>query len=115
MWRKRDQDFVELLDDPVKVEKRLTELASVRNWSVIAAIPMVILVFWVGFMILSGIIQNSGRLSPVTSWHINGIINSIFVLVTLLVCLSKAVSAHNELRMLLLFKKLRDDKSPVTP
>ena len=115
MWRKRDQDFVELLDDRMKLEKHLNVLASVRKWSAIATIPMVMLVFWVGFTILSGIIQNSGRLNPVTSWHISGIINLIFVLVSLLVCLSKAVSAHNELRMLLLYKKLRDGKSPVTP
>ena len=104
-----------MLDDGEKLEKHLNELASIRKWSAIATIPMVMLVFWVGFTILCGLIQNSGRLTPVTSWHVSAIINSIFVLVSLLVCFSKAVSAHNELRMLLLYKKLRDGKSPVTP
>lgn len=115
MWKKRDQVFVQVLGDAAKLDKRLNELGSVRKWCGIASIPMVLVIFYVGFTILSGITQTSGRLDHVTTWHVGGIINSIFTIVSLLICLSKAVCAHNELRMLLLFKTLREDKSVSTP
>lgn len=94
MFTKRDQQFLELLDDPVKLEKRLVDLAGVRKVTTFAAGFSGVAFFVCVFL---GMQQVPFSISPGAA-------------LMLLLVIQQAISAclaHGELRTLLTFRALR--------
>jgi hypothetical protein len=116
MFEKSDQDFLGLLDDPANLEKRIQQCGRTRLNGVIAGALMTVFIFGQVFWVL-GIHQSS--VSPGTPSGIQPppgmvLLPLLFAILAVQQAL-RALAAHGELRTLLLFKKLRDDKSVVTP
>lgn len=116
MMKKADQDFLTSLSDEVKLEKRIQEFVSSRMWNTISAVVLAILTF---AHVLFLIVIYKDSISTTNPFGVNipapmMLMPAVFFPL-LLINAIKAVAAHCEIRMLLLFKKLRDDKSVVTP
>lgn len=113
MLKKQDHDFSEMLDDRAKVENRLTELARQRLLSGISAAVSALVLFSILFMLLSATVRTPGLSNqPSAATPISGCLILLFSSAT---SLARAIGAHSEIRTLLVFRKLRDDRSVVTP
>jgi uncharacterized membrane protein (DUF485 family) len=105
-FRKRDLDFLEMLEDPAKIESRLAELASQRLLFGISAAMAALVFFFVLFVLLSANIRLVGQSS------IAAPVSGCLTMVALLsVMLARAIGAHSEIRTLFTFKNLRDMRS----
>lgn len=116
MFEKSDHDFQALLDDPVKLVERIQGLARTRRWNTISATVLAVYIFGHVLWVLSIYRSSVSHQTPLGLNTPPGMV--LLPLVFALLVLQQAVQAviaHSELRMLLLFKKLRDDKSVVTP
>lgn len=102
MFEKSDQNFQALLDDPDKLEKRVGTLRTMRLVNTISAAFGLIAFFAILFMMLGKHIKDT---PPAL----------VLMIVIFIQPAIAAMMAHNEIRLLLLFKKLRDDKSVVIP
>ena len=108
MFKKLDHDFLEILEEPAKLEKRLTDLASQRFSFTITA-TMAALVFFITLFILLGTNIRSLDLPKHPSISIAPPVSGCLIMLTMLtVMLARAIGAHSEIRTLLTFKKLRD-------
>lgn len=116
MFDKSDQNFLRLLDDPVKLDQRISQRGRTRRNGFIAGVLMTVFIFGQVFWVL-GIHQSSiSRGTPVGIQPPPGLVLLPLLFAILAVQqFLQALSAHCELRMLLLFKKLRDDKRVATP
>ena len=116
MLKKLDQEFQATLEDETELEKHLAELFKKRRSSLLMAIGLAI---YISAHVLFVLITYQSSLSAKTPFGFN--VPPGMVLVPLLFVIgvlqwgAKAVIAHCEIRMLLLFKKLREDKIVVTP
>lgn len=102
MFEKSDQNFLALLDDPAMLDKRVSTLRTMRLINTITASFGLVAFFVILFMILG---KHSKESPPAL----------VLMIVIFLQPAIAAMMAQNELRTLLMFKKLRDDKSVVTP
>lgn len=114
MLMKQDTEFGALLDDDSKLEPRLAELTRQRHWNVVTAVALTALVYG---LLMTMLFDYKSSISTRNPFGTNPptpmvLLPTIF-LPLLLMQVAKAVSAHSEIRMLLLFRKLnqarRDD------
>ena len=116
MLKKLDQEFLATLEDETELEKRIAGLVRSKFWHTFTAVALAILICG---HILWLLVTYNNSISDKNPFGIHipvpmTLMPAMFLLL-LLVNVIKAVVAHTELRMLLLFKKLRDDKVFVTP
>lgn len=102
MFEKSDQNFQALLDDPDKLEKRISTLRTVRLLNTATA-ALGLIAFFVCFFMLLG--HQSKGTPP-------GFMLMVFILLNPVI---SAMMSHFELRTLMMFKKLRDTTSVTTP
>lgn len=102
MFKKSDQNFLALLDNPDVMDRRISTLRTMRLIHTITATFGLIAFFVILFMILG---KHSKESPPAL----------VLMIVIFLQPAIAAMMAHGELRTLLMFKKLHDDKSVVTP
>jgi len=106
MLKKQDHDFFEILEDPSKIEKRLSELANQRLLFGISAAMTAIVFFAILFMLLAANLRFVGLSNqPSIAGPVSGCLTMGVALAT---SLARAIGAHGEIRTLLVFKKLRD-------
>lgn len=116
MLKKLDQEFLAMLEDETELEKRVAGLVSSRFRHTVTAVAVAILIcgyiLWLLVIYKNSISDKNpfGIQIPVPMT----LMPAMFLLV-LLVNAIKAVAARAELRMFLLFRKLRDGKSVATP
>jgi hypothetical protein len=97
MFRKRDLEFQESLDDPAKLEKRMGKLAKLRlMFTAVAAFATT--AFFVIFIMEIQVFKMNGKSFPGTV-----LLLAISIQPTIM-----AMLAHCEIRTLITFKKLRD-------
>lgn len=114
MFKKSDQEFLAVLDDGVSAEKRIGELARARKWNAVTAAALATLIY---AHVLFLLVTYNNSISPQTPFGVNIptpmlLMPAVFIPL-LIINAIKAVGSHCELRTLLLFKKLRDDKNVV--
>jgi hypothetical protein len=116
MFEKGDQNFLALLDDPVKLEERIQQCGRTRRTSGITGAVMAVFVFGHVLCVLCIYSSTISARSPLGAYTPPGMVllPLLFALLALQQAL-RALAAHGELRTLLLFRKIRDDKSIVTP
>lgn len=102
MFERSDQNFQALLDDPHKLEMRVSTLRTMRLSNTITAAFGLVAFFAILFMMLGKHIKDT---PPAL----------VLMIIIFIQPAIGAMMAHNELRMLILFRKLRDDRSVVTP
>ncbi len=109
MFEKSDQKFLRALESPEELEKLLKKLRRGRRWSA----------FFTAFFLLAVVVLFILIQPLVTSLPQGAGAPLLILPVMLLFCpmlyAMKALSLHGEIRTLLIFKKLRDNKSVVTP
>lgn len=108
MLKKQDQDFFDMLDDPAKLEKRLSDLASQRILFVITAALSALVFFFVLFVLLAANTQSVGMTDQPSVSIATPVSGCLTMVTSLTICLARAIGAHGEIRTLLSFKKLRD-------
>ncbi len=108
MFEKSDQRFLQALESDEELEKLLKKLRTGRCWlTVSAAVSLVatLVLFIMAQKIVADLPQGVGgelRILPIMLLFFP-VLNAM-----------KSLSLHGEIRTLLVFKKLRDDKSVVT-
>ena len=116
MFKKSDREFLAVLDDGVSAEKRIGELARARKWNAVTAVALATLIY---AHVLFLLVTYKNSISLQTPFGVDipapmPLMPALFIPV-LLINAIKAVGSHCELRTLLMFRKLRDDKSVVNP
>ena len=109
MFEKCDQKFERALESADHLEKLLKKLRRGRWWFTIST-AFSLLAAVVLFILVQPLVKD---LPPGTSAPL--LILPMMLLFFPVLNAMKALSLHGEIRTLLVFKKLRDDKSVVTP
>lgn len=116
MFEKSDQRFLQALASEEEFEKRLGSLTNQRRWSCILATALAVYIFAHVIFVL---VTFQSTISDHTPFGLNVppgmvLLPMIFLMLSLQ-WVVQAVVAHCEIRTLLIYKKLHDDKSVVTP
>lgn len=109
MFENSDQKFLRALESPEEVEKLFAKLKRARRQSVICAVCG-LAAFFVFFHMSINLAQ---RISGVAQTII--LFGPFAYLLTPLMITIKAYNIQSQIRILIVFKKLRDDRSVVTP
>jgi hypothetical protein len=114
MLMKQDTEFGALLDDDTKLEPRLAELIRQRRWNVVAAVALTALVYGLLITIASDYKSSISTTNPFGSNPPAPMVLLPTIFLPLVIIqVAKALNAHSEIRVLLLFRKLsqarRDD------
>lgn len=111
MLMKQDREFDRILDDPTKMESGLAELTRQRRWSVVTAAALTTLIYVLIVMIACIYISSVSTKNPFgTNPPTPMLLMPSMFLPLLIIHVAKAVSAHGEIRTLLLFGKLRQTR-----
>ncbi len=109
MFEKNDQKFLQALESPEELEKLLKKLKKTRKQSSVAAISgfvLFIVFFWMSYDIAE---RCPGKVQTIV------LLGPFAFLITPLLQTVVVHNTHSKIRTLLVFKKLCDDKSLVTP
>lgn len=109
MLTKLDENFQATLDDNIKLELHLANLASQRRLSTFAATALAVYIFAHVIFVICTYRSSISAQSPLGLNVPPGMtLLPLIFLILILQSAVKAVAAHGEIRSLLTFKKLRD-------
>lgn len=116
MFEKSDQRFLKSLESDEAFKSRLSELNSQRLFFIIPSVAVILTIICMGFLVLSAIIRslNVGHQISIASIATPAF-GCIILLAPITALIGRAVAAHSEIRALLVYKKLRDDKIGINP